>query len=698
LSYTVFDVVVRTNHARLETDFQLDVNRRLGKLEQGLTRAVERLRSVSAFYLSSETVEAQEFRDFTANYLHQEAGLSMFAWAPLEVIDDAAEDYSEDPLAGLALPLFHIEPGPQERLGFEEDLLAIPGMPDAVEAAFGRGDIQYLLADTTIILVAPTLDMVDWSGVAIAVLPIESIKAWIDLKDWNASISIIEEQNGRVILQSGHPGIADQAYISTLSLGGEIWRVTSMPLRAAAIRTGAWATLIAGIVMTGLMLLLIMTLANSTRRAERVVRQRTRELEQAEIEARGQALRLADEVAHSNQVIAAIPSILISVDLDRRINQWNRAIQHVSGIAYNDAAGKKLEECGWSGDMQALEQGVADCLAQKKATRLENLIFSCSDGSEATIGMAIVPVHDSENALDGCLLIGADITEKNMMEIQLREAQRLEAVGRLAAGIAHEVNTPAQFVSDNTTFLKDAFEDLIQLDSVYNEVVSNAPTLDVEQKKKVADAQQAADRDFLLEEIPQALEQSMDGIHRIADIVRAMKEFSHPGGGGHKEQVDLNRLITNAITVAANEWKYHAEVETDLDATLPPVPCYPRELNQVVLNLLINAAHSIADSKGDSGERGKIVITTTYDKHAVEMRLSDSGTGIPEHVRGKIFEPFFTTKEVGRGSGQGLALAYSAVVDQHEGSLSFETATGVGTTFIVSLPLQMQDATDEVTA
>ncbi len=430
--------------------------------------------------------------------------------------------------------------------------------------------------------------------------------------------------------------------------------------------------------------------AGTVDRAERLVALRTRELEQAEAEARSQAVRLANEVTRTNQVIASIPSILIGVDNQGVITMWNRATKRASGIPYADARDKRVADCGWSGDTLLLADAIDQCLEDCEARRLDNLQFAGHDGTEATIGMTVIPVRDSEERLNGCLVIGADITERNKMEVQLRESQRLEAVGRLAAGIAHEVNTPAQFVSDNTTFLKEAFDDLLQLENVYSELLEGGSLSD-EQRSRLNEARDAADREFLVDEVPQALAQSMDGIRRIADIVRAMKEFSHPGGGGQKEQVDFNRLITNAVTVAANEWKYHAEIETSLDPELPPVSCFPRELNQVVLNLLINAAHSIADAKGDSGERGKITISTAAGSESVELRLTDTGTGIPEHVRGKIFEPFFTTKEVGRGSGQGLALAYSAVVEKHGGELSFETESGVGTTFIVSLPLAAQD-------
>ncbi|NNF61181.1 MAG: PAS domain-containing protein [Gammaproteobacteria bacterium] len=701
VSWSVFNMVVNGHEARLANDFRLDVNRQLAKLDQGLRRTSEQLRSVSAFFLSSDSVGASEFRNFTATYLRQEAGLSMLAWAPMEMIDDPGLEEAVDEeslIAGISLPLEHIEPGPRDELAFGKDLLNVPGMKAAVENSFQSGNVQSVITGERIILITPTLDFIDWSGVAIAVLPTDSLAAWINLGEWDAKVSIVEERSSRIILENGAPPEGASAFVSSLSLAGEIWRVTAWPGEVVRVPAGAWGTLAAGVVITGLVLLLLVTLANSAEHAAREVRVRTRELQQAEQEARNQAVRLADEVSHTGQVLSAIPSILIGLDLDSRINQWNSAAREISGISAADAVGRPIGDCGWSGDVEILSDGVARCLSDREVVRLDELCFERPDSEQATLGVAIVPVHNSEKVQIGCLLIGADVTEKNMMEIQLREAQRLEAVGRLAAGIAHEVNTPSQFVSDNTTFLQEAFTDLIELEAVYNEICSAPGLLSDEQKQRIEAAREAADRDFLLEEVPQALAQSLDGIRRIADIVRAMKEFSHPGGGGHKEQADLNRLINNAITVAANEWKYHAEVETEFDENLPPVPCFPRELNQVVLNLLINGAHAIADRLGDSGERGKIRITTALRDNAVEMRVSDSGTGIPEHIRNNVFEPFFTTKEVGRGSGQGLALAYSAVVEQHGGELSFETETDVGTTFIVSLPLKSQKTEEEVTA
>ncbi|NNF66587.1 MAG: PAS domain S-box protein [Gammaproteobacteria bacterium] len=700
LSYSVFEVVVQNREARLQNDFKLDINRRLAQLEQGLARSAEKLSSVSAFYQSSDEVNASKFRIFTSKYLRLRDSLDLLAWAPLQIEDnDLSDSVAESLLADTALPLTLIEPGPKPGFSFGEDILLIPGLPDAVEQSFQHGNVQAVLIDGQLILVVPTLDHVDWSGVALAVLPVATLAQWLSLNEKTASFEVTDIHSGSVILQTPERGIDRLAVESAVSFAEMTWRVRAAPLEEYPITLGAWANLAAGCAITGLFLIVILSLAGNTRRAEKMVQLRTRELEQAEAEARNQAIRLANEVAHSSQVIESIPSILIGIDGKEKITQWNKAIKNISGIEAKEIVGKTIAECGWQGDTAELSAAVTQCLAGNEMMRLEDLVFKKADGSEATLGMNIIPMRDSQDQRAGCLIIGADITDRNKMELQLRESQRLEAVGRLAAGIAHEVNTPAQFVSDNTTFLKEAFEDLLALDASYSAVLTELDeALSEDQKERITDARETADREFLLEEVPQALTQSMDGIGRIADIVRAMKEFSHPGGGGGKEQVDLNRLITNAITVAANEWKYHAEIETELDDELPPVACFPRELNQVVLNLIINAAHAIADRIGDTGERGKIRISTARAGNAIQMKLADTGSGIPEHVRDKIFEPFFTTKEVGRGSGQGLALAYSAVVEQHGGQLSFETEIGVGTTFTVELPLQTQEVTEEAIA
>jgi PAS domain S-box-containing protein len=281
-----------------------------------------------------------------------------------------------------------------------------------------------------------------------------------------------------------------------------------------------------------------------------------------------------------------------------------------------------------------------------------------------------------------------EVTERKVLREQLLQAQKLESVGQLAAGIAHEINTPTQYIGDNVRFLQDAFQDLKSLLSSYERWFSAARKdgLSRETLEEAAAAVDKADAGYLLEEIPKAIDQTLEGVSRVAALVNAMKEFSHPDTK-EKSPLDLNRAIASTITVARNEWKYVADLETEFDSSLAAVSCHPGEFNQVILNLIVNAAHAIADvARAGGPQRGSIKVQTRSWPEWAEVRIRDSGTGIPEKLRTRIFDPFFTTKEIGKGTGQGLAIARSVIVGKHGGSLDYETEEGKGTTFIIRLP------------
>jgi PAS domain S-box-containing protein len=281
-----------------------------------------------------------------------------------------------------------------------------------------------------------------------------------------------------------------------------------------------------------------------------------------------------------------------------------------------------------------------------------------------------------------------DITESKLLRSQLLQAQKLESVGQLAAGIAHEINTPTQYIGDNVRFLKDAFQDLTGLLTNYERLLAaaKANTLSRDTVQEVSAAVERADAGYLLAEIPKAIAQTVEGITRVSKLVSAMKEFSHPGTK-EKIPLDLNHAINSTITVARNEWKYVADLETEFDPSLPLISCLPGEFNQVILNLIVNAAHAIADVTGKEGsEKGRIKVQTRNCPEWVEIRIQDTGSGIPKNARARVFDPFFTTKEIGKGTGQGLAIAHSVVVDKHGGTIHFETEEGKGTTFIIRLP------------
>lgn len=269
----------------------------------------------------------------------------------------------------------------------------------------------------------------------------------------------------------------------------------------------------------------------------------------------------------------------------------------------------------------------------------------------------------------------------------------MAVLGQLAAGVAHEINTPAQYVSDNIYFLQDAFDSLQKVLSHYDRLLQSVKAGSVKAKtvQDLQDLLQAVEVDYLLDQIPDAISQSLDGMTRITQIVEAMRDFSHPGLM-EKKTVDINQSIHNTIVVTRNIWKRWADVQTDLDASLPSVPCQPGEINQVLLNLIVNATDAIAEALADSpGKKGVIRIQSAQREQVVEIRISDTGAGIPEAVQPKIFDPFFTTKPVGKGTGQGLAIS-AAVIANHAGSITFETQPGCGSTFILRLPLADREA------
>jgi signal transduction histidine kinase len=271
----------------------------------------------------------------------------------------------------------------------------------------------------------------------------------------------------------------------------------------------------------------------------------------------------------------------------------------------------------------------------------------------------------------------------------LRQSQKLEAIGQLAAGIAHEINTPTQYVGDNTRFFKESFESIAILLRDHKELLEAAQNdrLTPDLVARAKEVLMAADLDYLFEQVPTAINETIEGVDRISKIVRAMKEFSHPGGK-EKTSADLNKAIESTVTVARGQWKYVADMKLNLDPELPRVPCFLGEFNQCVLNLLINAAHAIGDKlKEKPGGLGLITVGTRRDGAWVEISVRDTGTGIPESARPHIFEPFFTTKEVGKGTGQGLSMVYCNIVKKHGGQVAFETEAGVGTCFLLRLPI-----------
>jgi PAS domain S-box-containing protein len=422
---------------------------------------------------------------------------------------------------------------------------------------------------------------------------------------------------------------------------------------------------------------------------------------------------MLDETGDVVQIIESWRDITEQKLSEQRLRRIQAAVDRASDaivilnseglVVYANRAFAELFDCGQA-DYEhrrlaplLAEPDRADELAREADDRSREieLEMRTAAGEPFTASVKRTPIADDAARKIGTLLMISDVTERRRSEASLRHTQKLKSIGQLAAGIAHEINTPTQFIGDNTRFLEQGFKDLDQLLNRYEEAVGALDAAAAEAlQARLDEARAAADLEYLRDEIPLAISQSLDGIDRVTQIVKAMKEFSHPDGR-EPAPTDLNRAIRSTIAISRNEWKYVAEVVAELDEELPMVPCLEGEFNQVVLNLLVNAAHAIRDVVGDSGAKGTITVRTRCEGDEAVIEVADTGAGVPEEIRSRIFDPFFTTKETGEGSGQGLAVAHAVIVEKHQGRIDVDSAVGAGSTFTIRLPMSPSAAGKE---
>ncbi|MBP8819481.1 MAG: PAS domain S-box protein [Syntrophomonadaceae bacterium] len=309
-------------------------------------------------------------------------------------------------------------------------------------------------------------------------------------------------------------------------------------------------------------------------------------------------------------------------------------------------------------------------------------------GKTKTVFISIAPILNNYHMFIGHVLVIRDISELIKAQMKTNLSQKLESIGSLAAGIAHEINSPLQYIGDNISFIQESTCQMVRLVEIYRGMFLG--TVDLNDEKAAARIRQAEEEveiDYLLEEMPRAIKETLDGIERVKKLVLAMKEFSHPGSK-EKKLSDLNRGIEATINISRNEWKYIADMETSLAPALPMVNCVIDEINQVVLNVIINAAQAIKEAAAMGRyHRGIIKVSSGLRDGNVEIKVSDNGVGIPDSIISKIYDPFFTTKPIGQGTGQGLAIAHDIIVNKHRGTIDVYSKEGEGTTFVISLPL-----------
>jgi two-component system NtrC family sensor kinase len=379
-------------------------------------------------------------------------------------------------------------------------------------------------------------------------------------------------------------------------------------------------------------------------------------------------------------VLDCADDAIVTVSVDGLITDWNPGAERLYGYTREEIVGQPVASVVAAGGQGLYEDAMAT-VAERGYASLESLDRR-KDGSLVQSSVRLRQVDDEAGVVSCLIVIGRDISDAKAKESALHQESKLESLGRLSAGLAHEINSPIQFVGDNALFLEEAYQEMIRVIEVYRGLLDTSNPIGwAERQERVREAEASIDFDYLKNEIPTAVAQTLEGIGRVSTIVRAMKTFSHPG---HQEQTyaDLNEALEATATVTRHQVKEVADLHLELVA-LPPVRCNIADLNQVFLNLIVNAADAIEET----GERGRITVSTSVDGEFVTVRIEDSGGGIPDDVRPKIFDPFFTTKDVGRGSGQGLPLARGVVQEGHGGALTVASVAGEGATFTVRLPI-----------
>jgi len=431
------------------------------------------------------------------------------------------------------------------------------------------------------------------------------------------------------------------------------------------------------------------SIANHQRELERQVAERTETLS-AEVKRRAlteQALMMSQ--GRLKGITSSLFEGVLLVDENGHIVFANRSAHRLLRAEADQLPGTELSEA-----LQILRDGqilpfqmtpFPQVIETGETVVDDDATFVIKEGQRLSVAYATSALEE-DGKRRAAIISFRSIEALKEAQREAMQSSRLASVGQLAAGIAHEINTPIQYVGDNLRFIMESFG---SIDRAFKGVIAGLH--DIEAEKTLLDTTSTlrqlfkdCELDYLLEELPVATAQSLEGVNRVSHIVRSMKEFSHPGSTA-KAATDINRAINSTITVSTGEWKQVAKVETDLDPGLPQIVCFPADVNQVLLNLIVNAAHSIEASK--PAMLGVIRVSSRQDGNFVEIRVADNGPGVPKAVRDRIFDPFFTTKEVGKGTGQGLSISFDVIVNKHGGKIFLDENSDEGATFVVRLPI-----------
>ncbi len=384
---------------------------------------------------------------------------------------------------------------------------------------------------------------------------------------------------------------------------------------------------------------------------------------------------------------------VITVDRDGRVIQANKTALTALGWTEEEFLGRHLHDTIHYNQEDGSEYPYDFCpefaaIEDGSSHHVNGDVFWHKDGTSFSADFIVCPTRNDRNEITGAMVTFRNLTEQRLQEAKRIQSMKLESIGELAAGIAHEINTPIQFIGSNISFLKDSFIDLQRIIKAYGKLRDTLQGIPeyAEILEEIGRIEEDADIEYLEEEAPLAFEQTTDGVERVSKLVLGLKGFARSGVGENKSESDINETIVNSLIVCRNAYKYVAELETEY-GDLPPIKIHPGDIGQVVINLVVNAAHAIGEQKEKTGMMGKIRVRTSCEDGEIVIAVSDTGGGIPPNIQQRIFDPFFTTKKVGQGSGQGLAICRTIVHDKHKGEITFESAAGKETIFYVRLPL-----------
>ncbi len=388
----------------------------------------------------------------------------------------------------------------------------------------------------------------------------------------------------------------------------------------------------------------------------------------------------------NESILSAITSPMVLLDLNYNIKNLNRYAEQFIKKEPDSLNKKNLFERNLPWDKNEVHKIFEAIKKSHKPLKGHEIVFS----KDRTMGISVYPINDSQGKISGFLLMGSDITDKKKYENKKNIEQKLVSLGELSAGVAHEINTPSQYIISNLDFLKRSMEDVRDL---YKKLVTflncykSGNILKKKQLNGLSEYISTKEIDYLFSEIPGAINQSLEGMDRITKIVKSMKSLARHDGG-EKIQVNINDIIEDVITISRNEWKYSAQLKSDLDYNLQEIVCNPVEINQVILELIMNSTYAISQKiKTGTYEKGVIEISTCREDGMAMITVKDDGTGIPDEVKNRVFDPFFTTRDVGEGTGSGLSYVYTAVVRSHGGSIDINSGEKGGTEFIIRLPV-----------